>query len=336
MYHPYFRGKQYELITIREMASVMAAAGFQPIIEPVRDDLSGLHKALGAVVDKHGRAIVIVNPRHGELSGAGEPLTQLLKEEFSQLTISAGILLREGMSTPEVLECYDFHKDHTPVFIHAGFAEAKSLAQKLGKAGNEQHHVFDEARCGKLYQRHFAGAHRVLLRDGFVRKQRNADYLFIEPFSDLHATYEDEGMAGFGDFLIVGDDFIEGGGPAYAVAIHLTFINADQDDTMQVYHFISETRDNPLDPAGKFAEALEKMIETLERPNSHVFETEAVKEFRALHKEGHFPGRNTGRWRNRPAGVPTDGSGQRRRPGPMAETARRADVSEPILSRCQN
>lgn len=290
MYHPYFRGKQYELISIREMAPVLAAAGFQPIIEPVRDDLNGLHKALAAIVDEHGGAIVIVNPRHGELSGAGAPLTQLLAREFNQLNISAGILLREDMDTPEVLTCYKSHMDSNPVFIHAGFADAKTLAQRLGKIGNDQRHVFDEARCGKLYQRHFAGAHRILLRDGFVRKQRNADYLFVEPFSDLHATYEDEGMDGFGDFLIVGDDFVEGGGPAYAVAIHLTFINADQDDTMQVYHFISETRNNPLDPAGKFAEALAKMMETLERPNSHILETKAVREFRALHQEGHFPG----------------------------------------------
>ncbi|MDB6100571.1 MAG: uncharacterized protein JWO52_570 [Gammaproteobacteria bacterium] len=289
MYHPYFRGKQYELITIREMAPVMAAAGFQPIIEPVRETLSGLHKALEAVIAALGSAVVVVNPHHGDYAEDGGPLTQLLKDEFSHAQISAGILLKEGMSTAEILEGYESHKDHTPVFIHAGFAEAKSLAQKLGKPSHEQRHVFDEARCGKLYQKHFAGAHRVLLRDGFIRK-RNADYQIIEPFSDLHATYEDEGMHGFGDFLIVGDDFIEGGGPAYAVAIHLTFINADQDDTMQVYHFISETRDTPLDPAGKFAEALTNMMKTLERPASHVLETEAVKEFRSLHKEGHFPG----------------------------------------------
>jgi hypothetical protein len=30
MYHPYFRGKQYELITIREMAGLMALARRRP------------------------------------------------------------------------------------------------------------------------------------------------------------------------------------------------------------------------------------------------------------------------------------------------------------------
>ena len=95
--------------------------------------------------------------------------------------------------------------------------------------------------CGKLYQKHFKGAKRVLLRDGFER-MRNADYVLVTPFSDLHATFGDEDMDGFGDFLIVGDEYRESGGPAYAVAIHLTFIDPDQDNAMQIYHFVSDRR----------------------------------------------------------------------------------------------
>lgn len=289
MYYPYFRGKQYELITIREMAALMASENFHPIIEPVRDSLGGLHKTLEAVVDAGGQAIVIVNPHHGDFSEDGTALSELINEEFTQVPVSAGILLKEDMTVRDALDCRDEHPDHTPVFVHAGFTDAKGLARHLGGAGPDQKHVFIEQYCGKLYQKHFASAHRILLRDGF-KKKRNADYAPVEPFSDLHATYTDEGMKGFGDFLIVGDDFNEGGGPAYAVAIHLTFINPDQDDTMQIYHFVSETKDTPLDPAGKFAEALAKMMRKLRKPDSHVLETNAVKEFRALHADGHFPG----------------------------------------------
>ena len=39
-------------------------------------------------------------------------------------------------------------------------------------------------------------------------------------------------MDGFGDFLIVGEDYSEAGGPACAVAIHLTFIDPDQNNSM--------------------------------------------------------------------------------------------------------
>lgn len=290
MYHPYFRGKQYELITIRENAPLLKKAGFRPIIEPVRETLSGLHKALDAVVEAGGKAIVIVNPHHGDLSEGGETLTELLQEKFLDMKgISAGVLLKQNMTADEAFECFKAHSNHSPCLIHAGFTDAKSLSAKIKKPIDQQCHIFFDRFCGKLYQKHFKGAHRVLLKDGFERK-RNRDYAPIEPFSDLHAIFKDEGMDGFGDFLIVGDDYSEGGGPAYAVAIHLTFIDPDQDDAMQIYHFVSERQDTPKDPAGKFAEALAKMIKRLNKPGSKVLETSAVKEFRELHQQGHFPG----------------------------------------------
>ena len=290
MYHPYFRGKQYELITVRELAPLLKLTSFCPIIEPVREALSGLQKAIDAVVEVEGKAILVVNPHHGDLSGSGEPLTQLLNDNvFDWSGISAGILLTQNMAVEKIMESYDEHAAHAPVLIHAGFSEAKALAEKLVEPTKEHTHVFFEEFCGKLYRKHFNGATRILLRDGFKRR-RNRDYERVEPFSDLHATFGEEGMEGFGDFLIVGDEYSETGGPAYAVAIHLTFIDPDQDDSMQIYHFKSKSQDTPKDPAGKFAEALAAMMKTLNGPNSKVLETGAVKEFRMLHKEGHFPG----------------------------------------------
>jgi hypothetical protein len=290
MYHPYFRGKQFELLCVREMAPVLKQADFRPIVEPVRDTLGGLSRALDAVVEAGGRAVLIVNPHHGDLSDSGAPLSDLLKEKYLGMPgISAGILLENDMTAAQAMKCYRDHASHSPVLIHSDFAEGKMLAEKLGKQSGDQCHVFDEKYCGKLYQRHFAGGHRVLLRDGFERK-KNREYELLEPFSDLHATFQDEGMNGFGDFLIVGDDFSESGGPAYAVAIHLTFIDPDQDDSMWIYHFVSDRQDTPKDPAGKFAEALDKMMKVLNRPKSKILETAAVKEFRDLHRQGHFPG----------------------------------------------
>jgi hypothetical protein len=290
MYHPYFRGKQFDLLCIREMAPIFKEAGFCPIIEPVRDVLGGLNRALDAMVEVDGRAIVIVNPHLGDLSDSGAPLSDLLKEKYLDLPgISAGILLKHDTTAAGALRCYGDHASHSPVLIHAGFGEAKILAEKMGKQPKDQSHVFLEKYCGKLYQKHFSGGNRILLRDGFERK-RNRDYEPLEPFSDLHATFLDEGMDGFGDFLIVGDDYSEAGGPAYAVAIHLTFIDPAHDNSMWIYHFVSERQDTPTDPAGKFAEALAKMMKVLNKPNSKVIESSAIKEFRALHRQGHFPG----------------------------------------------
>jgi hypothetical protein len=290
MYYPYFRGKQYELITIREMAVVLAEKNFVPVIEPVRESLGGLKKALSAVSEAGGRAIVIVNPYYGDHKEDGASITGLLQESFNNIdNISAGILLRNDMDVNEVMACYDQHVNHHPVLVHAGFTAPKELAVALENNMAGLTNIFIEDHAKLLYRKHFGQGRRILVRDGFKR-QRNADYKPIEEFSDLHVTYDELGMMGFGDFLIAGDVYSESGGPAYAVAIHLTFIDPDKDDVMYIYHFVSNTNDTPTDPAGKFAQALEKLIAKLDSENSHILETDAVQEFRSLHAKGHFPG----------------------------------------------
>ena len=290
MYHPYFRGKQFELITIRETAQLLAQSEFVPIIEPVKEALGGLQRTLKAVCDGEGKAVVIVNPYHGDHREDGTGISTLLENGYvGNDSIAAGILLKEDMTLGEALDCYQLHKVHTPTFIHAGFTEAKALAEELGDELSHTRNIFFEAYCGKLYRKHFVESTRILMRDGFKRR-RNADYPPLEEFSDLHATFEEEGMDGFGDFLIVGDDYSESGGPAYAVAIHLTFIDPDKDDAMYIYHFVSKTKDTPTDPAGKFAEALRKLIDKLDSGTSKLLETSAIQEFRELHAKGHFPG----------------------------------------------
>jgi hypothetical protein len=290
VYHPYFRGKQYELITIRETAPLLARSQFVPIIEPVKETLGGLERTLKCVCDAEGRAVVVVNPHHGDLAEDGEGIGELLTGAFrDQPCIEAGILLKEDTGVAEVEAFIDRHAEAQLAFVHAGFTDAAGLVAALGRKGIEGRHVFFEPHCGKLYRKHFAGAQRILLRDGF-KKRRNADQPPLEIFSDLHVTYPEEGMNGFGDFLIVGDEYSETGGPAYAVAIHLTFVDSAKDNQMYIYHFVSRRKDTPTDPAGKFAEALDAMMNKLAEPGSQIFESTAVAEFRELHAKRHFPG----------------------------------------------
>lgn len=289
MYHPYFRGKQFELITIREAAPALATAGFVPIIEPVKESLGGLHRTVEAVCDAGGSAIVIVNPHHGDHAEDGVGISELLRDAFAECdNIAAGILLKKNMDVAEAMACFNQHTDHERALIHAGFGDGKGLADALGADLTSVKHAYFES-CGILYRRHFQGAERILLKDGFERR-RNRDYPPVEPFSDLHITFQDQGGAGFGDFLTVGDDFTEGGGPAYAVAIHLTFIDPTKDDAMFIYHFVSESQDTPTDPAGKFGEALRQLMAKLRQPNHHLYESSAIAEFRDLARRGHFPG----------------------------------------------
>jgi hypothetical protein len=292
MYYPYFRGKQFELITIRDTADVLAKSHFVPIIEPVRESLNGLSKALSAICDAKGRAVIIVNPSYGDHQEDGRGITQLLRDGFLGAdSISAAILLRSEMSLDQAKACYETHKAHRPVFVHAGFTAQKALAEYLGKSLPTSEHVFIEGHANMLYRKHFDGSRRVLIRDGF-KSYKNSEYekIPIEEYSELHLTYSDMGMNGFGDFLTVGDRYSEAGGPAYAVAIHITFIDPSKDDVMYIYHFVSTTNDTPTDPAGKFAQAVSKLVRKLDTGKSHIEETSAIRELRELHAKGHFPG----------------------------------------------
>lgn len=133
MYHPYFRGKQFELITVRETAPVLAAAKFVPIIEPVKESLGGLQRTLKAVCDAKGKAVVIVNPYHGVHADDGLSISTMLKDEFlKRKEITAGVLLTEETTIGEAVDCCKQHADHGLAIIHAGFSDGKRLADALG------------------------------------------------------------------------------------------------------------------------------------------------------------------------------------------------------------
>jgi hypothetical protein len=290
MYHPYFRGKQFELIAIRESASLIASAGFTPIIEPVRESLGGLEKTLQALVAAEAQAVVVVNPRHGHHRDNGDSIAALLERDYHDNdAIGAGILLRSDTTREDAEALLSTHSSDRVAILHAGFTDARGIAEAIGGRMEHVRNAFIEDQANMLYRKHFAGSTRILIRDSFERK-RNADYGEVDSFSDLHVAYRDMGMDGYGDFLTVGDNFSDSGGPAYAVAIHLTYIDPDQDDAMFVYHFVSDTNDTPTDPAGKFAQALTKLIRRLDSGRSNLLETTAITEFRDLHERGHFPG----------------------------------------------
>lgn len=289
MYYPFLRGKQYELITLRETAEILASRGFVPIVEPVKESLASLRKTLDTLVRHQVEVIVIANPCHGDFVDDASEIDRLIREDYSDKeTVIAGIAVREDDTVRSVLDRLQHYEGQSLSIVHSGFPNGGELAKAMGTRAGATRHIFDDS-CSKLYRRHFPNGTRVLLHDGF-EKQTNRKYPDLEFFSDLHLTYPEDGMNGFGDFLIVGDDYAETGGPAYTVAIHITFIDGDNDEEMRIYHFKSDRSETPTDPAGKFAEALDKLISKVDESDSKILETDAIREFRQLHAREHFPG----------------------------------------------
>lgn len=291
MYYPYFRGKTYELIAIRENAELFSDNSFIPIIEPVKESISGLERALNVLIEHNARFILITNPGHGDFSRNGKQVVSgELKEKLEKYEgYVAGYILNEGTTEKDAAGFID-GASSAVALVHAGFNNAKQLAMKLKeKKQRKITHVFIEKHCGDRYRSHFKDAPGVLIQDGF-NKQKNRDYPKSEMFSELYLTFSNKGVTGFGDYLIVGDDFSEGGGPAYAIAIHLTYISRENDDVMWVNHYISDTQDTPTDPAGKFYEALTKLSKDAKRKGSEIFQSKAVLEYLELYENQHYPG----------------------------------------------
>ncbi|WP_353220781.1 sce7725 family protein [Salinisphaera sp. S4-8] len=290
MYYPYFRGKQFELIAIRETASLMAHAGFVPIIEPVRANFSRLRSALDSVAEAGGRAIVVLNPGHGQLAGQGQTIVRLLQDEYQDRDIFRPGFRLGPQSTIEQAVAFNDNFRTTPrALIHAGFTGPQDLAESLGAPDANLAHIFFDRYSSDIYRRNFAGFPQVLIRDGFV-SQNNADYPPEERFSDLHRAWSEMGLQGFGDFLIVGDNYSDGGGPAYAVAIHLTYIDRNRDNVMFVRHFVSHTQGTRDDTAAKFAEALNLLVQDADNVNSQFIESAGLTGFRELYAVRHYPG----------------------------------------------
>lgn len=94
----------------------------------------------------------------------------------------------------------------------------------------------------------------VVLRDGFSACERNALYPPQSAFDDLVYQYQARGFAGFGDFCMIGDVYSATGGPARAVALHLT---EDRGSELVMNHFVSTAVG--VDVATMYFEALEQL-----------------------------------------------------------------------------
>jgi hypothetical protein len=82
MYYPLLRARQFELITLRELANEDAIQGFvMPILEPVKETHNNLDLAFDVFEKKGQQAHLIMNPENGEMSGDGTHYLEYLDKK---------------------------------------------------------------------------------------------------------------------------------------------------------------------------------------------------------------------------------------------------------------
>src|SRR5579859_5767238 len=219
-YFPFLRGKQNEMMAVRELAERIAEQGnVIPIIEPVKDNPT-TRISLDRYIEVSMPFLFICNPAYGEFASRPDELfAELIEEvliEYDNWTPT--LQVERGSTRSEIsgfLDRYeDWGEDGEVAVIYNGLP-ASAPARALLNDGRILHHVFLDRRVGAEYVNGIPEARRVIISDPFNRQARNADYPDRELFTDMNTVAGNPRRLDFGDFSIVGDHYADTGGPAY-------------------------------------------------------------------------------------------------------------------------
>ena len=279
MYFPYFRGRQYDLLALKELVLMkLISSNVVPVIEPVKISPT-LKSTLKAFEDVKSPVALILNPDVGDLKCQNIipcltsyviPAILLNKiEDTVKNTISleqfSNSLLTVLNNHDNVDAFNDVFSDVTPKYIMHPDERSLRRAVRSKKAST------------------------IIFEDKFNKQSKNVEYIKApdEFFSDDHLYYKEENYVGFGDYSIIGETYFEGGFKPYAVAIHIVYL--DKDRTLRVRHFVSNSNNDSDNVAGKFYEALQKLVDW-HKNEYNGKETYALKTFIDYANSGYYPG----------------------------------------------
>lgn len=294
MYFPFLRGKQFELIALRELAEKMGEAEtIHPVIEPVKKTISTLESTVDSLIHHNVPFTLIINPLVGDFRDDPSPIIDLVNrliQDYEHHEI--GIILNRNTDLGYISRLIDritFCSKAT--FIHLDrFSDLQAL-HNLTDELDIVYNIFNETLPIRRYRKIIRANTKVILSDNFNSRRINAEYAENpdEFFSEEHKYFEEDGYVGFSDYSIIGYEYNESGFAPYAVAVHLTY-HREVEDQVWIRHFVSDSNDDYLDVAGKYREALDKLIQYINNEN---IQSEACDEFRQHARNGHYPGLGT-------------------------------------------
>lgn len=297
MYFPYLRGRQYELLALRELANNNLLGDYViPIIEPVKLSPT-LVNTMADFIKMNHPVSVIRNPAVGTFMSDWQDVQEETKEagykqrftdQYENPTIIKSLIMqrnaksllkhwdKQGVNKEDLL-VINTDRDYLDLY-EAAFGE---IVPRFALMPDES--VF------RRKVRH----HKVLLDDKFEKQERNADYQDIDDefFSDDHLYYKEDGFIGFSDYSVVGNEYLEAGFAPYAVAIHIVYFA--NNGSLRVKHFVSDSNEDITNPALKFYEAVSKLAEWYNTDPHPVQLTEGLKVFLQHYEQQSYPGLGT-------------------------------------------
>jgi hypothetical protein len=282
MYYPYLRGKQYELIALREIVEKnLINDKIIPIVEPVKAS-PALLNFMEAYIKANKKFGIIYNPECGsffqeiEDNGMEEYLDNFHSFINKNNCCLPVYILNKNINKTEPLQI-----KQKAIAICADVDIIPNLPMLVDKYNIDEYLIPDE----RIFKREIKGR-KILLSDNFKKLPRNADYAkaIDEYFSDDHLYFKEEGFKGFSDYSIIGKEYTDSGFAPYAVVIHMIYF--DSGEKLRVHHFVSDSNEDYDDPAGKLEEALEKFVKASFLDKS----TFAYNEFKKFHDNRMYSG----------------------------------------------
>lgn len=271
MYFPYLRGRQNELLCLRELLDAgKLSSKVIPIIEPVKFS-STLFSTLTKFIEMGHQVIVIQNPEVGSFrKESGDMIKNIEKESDEKKKEKIRKTLegyKEVWNNPQIQKAY-LVDDAVISMVREKKLDAKDVVMINIKKGNYRYYEeYGEEIIGKYTVVPKGGDFEdiieddiIILEDSYRKAKRNIDYIENpdELFSRNHIVYKKRGFVGFSDFSMVGNDFDESGFAPLAIAIHIMYFG--NRDELKIHHFVSESNESISDPARKFEEAMNKLV----------------------------------------------------------------------------
>ena len=271
MYFPYLRGRQNELLCLRELLDAgKLSSKVIPIIEPVKFS-STLFSTLTKFVEMGHQVIVIRNPEVGSFRKESDEMIKNIEKESDEKKKEKIRKTLEGYkevwNNPQIQKAY-LVDDNVISLIREKKLDAKDIVMINIKKGNYRYYEeYGNEIIGKYTVVPKGGDFEdiieddiVILEDNYRKAKRNIDYIENpdELFSRNHIVYKKRGFSGFSDFSMVGSDFDESGFAPLAIAIHIMYFG--NRDELKIHHFVSESNESISDPPRKFEEAMNKLV----------------------------------------------------------------------------
>ncbi len=297
MYFPYVRGRQYELLALRELAvNSLLGDHIIPIVEPVKLSPT-LVNAMAEFIKVQHPIAIIRNPAVGTFLRDWEGVKDDTKEAgykqkfsdlYANLLIIKSVIMQQNAKS--LLDYWDKQNvDKSELLVINADREFLDLYEQAFGAVVPKYALIPDESVFRRRVRH----HKVLLDDKFEKQDRNADYQETtdEFFSDDHLYYKDDGFIGFSDYSVMGNEYLDAGFAPYAVAIHIVYFASVK--ALRVKHFVSDSNEDITNPALKYYEAVSKLAAWYNKEPHPVEMTLGLQTFLQHYEQQTYPGLGT-------------------------------------------